>query len=211
MDLGDSGGGGFGALGGGFGDGDQPPKKRVLPPDLPTSLDDRRRPAELLVPETELYDGWQGQSQFLTSPILAKPLSFNDLTLDDNYGDDLTKGGPESEARLMEMLAAQAAHAASAAFEDEDAIAEDEHRSEEEKRDILQKAFIMAASNGSVESINKILNGSARRYVDINAPDEEGTTALIYASCFVSWFCFIRTPSAACLGITLLMPQGSGP
>ncbi|KAL2116719.1 hypothetical protein VTJ04DRAFT_8887 [Mycothermus thermophilus] len=184
MDLGDSGGGGFGALGGGFGDGDQPPKKRVLPPDLPTSLDDRRRPAELLVPETELYDGWQGQSQFLTSPILAKPLSFNDLTLDDNYGDDLTKGGPESEARLMEMLAAQAAHAASAAFEDEDAIAEDEHRSEEEKRDILQKAFIMAASNGSVESINKILNGSARKYVDINAPDEEGTTALIYASCF---------------------------
>ena len=118
--------------------------------------------------------------------MLAKPLTFGDLALDDNYGDDLTKGGPDSETRLMEMLAAQAAHAAGAAFEDEDAIAADEQRSEDEKRDILQKTFIMAASNGNVESVAKILNGKARPYVDINAPDDEGTPALIYASCFVS-------------------------
>jgi hypothetical protein len=118
--------------------------------------------------------------------MLAKPLTFSDLTLDDNYGDDLTKGGPDSETRLMEMLAAQAAHAASAAFDDEDAIAADEQRSDDEKRDILQKTFIMAASNGNLESVNKILNGKAKQYVDINAPDEEGTPALIYASCFVS-------------------------
>ncbi|KAL2129404.1 hypothetical protein VTI74DRAFT_7832 [Chaetomium olivicolor] len=161
-----------------------PPKKRVLPDDLPRSLDDRRHVPTELVPETELYDGWQGQSQFLTSPMLAKPLTFSDLTLEDNYGDDLTKGGPDSETRLMEMLAAQAAHAASAAFDDEDAIAADENRSEDEKKDILQKTFIMAASNGNVESVTKILNGKARPYVDINAPDDEGTPALIYASCF---------------------------
>jgi hypothetical protein len=86
----------------------------------------------------------------------------------------------------MEMLAAQAAHAASAAFDDEDAIAADESRSDDEKRDLLQKTFIMAASNGNVESVSKILNGKARQYVDINAPDDEGTVALIYASCFVS-------------------------
>lgn len=118
--------------------------------------------------------------------MLAKPMTFGDLALDDNYGEDLTKGGPESESRLMEMLAAQAAHAAGAAFEDEDAIATDENRSAEEKRDILQKTFIMAASNGNVDSVNKILKGKARQYIDTNTPDDEGTPALIYASCFVS-------------------------
>ncbi|KAK4038710.1 hypothetical protein C8A01DRAFT_47731 [Parachaetomium inaequale] len=172
--------------GGGFdaGAGELPQKKRALPADLPRSLDDRRHVPADLVPETEMYDGWQGQSQFLSSPMLAKPMTFSDLALDDNYGEDLTKGGPESESRLMEMLAAQAAHAAGAAFEDEDAIAADEQRSEDEKRDILQKTFIMAASNGNVESVAKILKGKARQYIDTNAPDDEGTPALIYASCF---------------------------
>ncbi|KAK3899940.1 hypothetical protein C8A05DRAFT_36436, partial [Staphylotrichum tortipilum] len=182
MDLG----GPDGGFGGGFGDDDggMPPNKRTLPADLPRSLDDRRHVPTELVPETEMYDGWQGQSQFLTSPMLAKPLTFGELALDDNYGDDLTKGGSDSEARLMEMLAAQAAHAAAAGFEDEDTIAADEKRSEDQKRDTLQRIFIMAASNGNVESVNKILNGKARSYVDLNAPDDEGTTALIYASCF---------------------------
>lgn len=119
--------------------------------------------------------------------MLAKPLSFSDLTLNDpNYDEDVTKGGPESETRLMEMLAAQAAHAATAAFDDEDAIAADESRSDEEKRDVLQRTFIMAASNGNLESVRKILDGKARQHVDIDAPDDEGTPALIYASCFVS-------------------------
>jgi hypothetical protein len=119
--------------------------------------------------------------------MLAKPLSFSDLALNDpNYDEDLTKGGPDSETRLMEMLAAQASHAASAAFDDEDAVAADGSRSDDEKRDVLQRTFIMAASNGNLESVNKILNGKARQYVDINAPDDEGTPALIYASCFVS-------------------------
>ena len=119
--------------------------------------------------------------------MLAKPLTFGDLTLDDpNYREDVTKGGPDSETRLMEMLAAQAAHSAGTAFDDEDAIAADEQRSDDEKRDVLQRILIMAASNGNVESVNKILNGKGRQYVDINAPDDEGTPALIYASCFVS-------------------------
>lgn len=184
MDLGDSDGG----FGSGFesGSGDMPPKKpRALPADLPRSLDDRRHVPTSLVPETEMYDGWQGQSQFLTSPIVAKPLSFGDLTLNDpNYDGELTKGGPDSETRLMEMLAAQAAHSTGVVFEDEDAVASDEKRTAEEKKDVLQKAFIMAASNGNIESVNKILSGKAKEYVDVNAPDDEGTPALIYASCF---------------------------
>jgi hypothetical protein len=35
-------------------------KPRVLPSDLPRSLDDRRVVRTELVPETEMYDGWQG-------------------------------------------------------------------------------------------------------------------------------------------------------
>lgn len=54
MDLGDSE-GGFDV-----GDGGLPQKKRELPPDLPRSLDDRRHVPTELVPETEMYDGWQG-------------------------------------------------------------------------------------------------------------------------------------------------------
>jgi hypothetical protein len=118
--------------------------------------------------------------------MLAKPLSFGDLTLNDpNYDGELTKGGPDSETRLMEMLAAQAAHSAGVVFEDEDAVASDEKRTPGEKKDLLQKAFLMAASNGNVDSITKILNGKAKEFIDVNAPDDEGTPALIYASCFV--------------------------
>lgn len=36
-------------------------KSVILPPDLPKSLDDRRHaPIDTLIPETEMYDGWQG-------------------------------------------------------------------------------------------------------------------------------------------------------
>ena len=49
---------------GGFDSGwDEPreqPKKKELPADLPRSLDDRRHVPAELVPETEMYDGWQG-------------------------------------------------------------------------------------------------------------------------------------------------------
>lgn len=44
-----------GGGGGGFGEN----KSKALPADLPRSLDDRRMPREP-VPETEMYDGWQG-------------------------------------------------------------------------------------------------------------------------------------------------------
>lgn len=36
---------------------------QMLPPDLPTSLDDRRRVPEY-AGETEIYDGWQGMQPF---------------------------------------------------------------------------------------------------------------------------------------------------
>ncbi|PGH03744.1 hypothetical protein GX51_03888 [Blastomyces parvus] len=187
---------------GGEDSGDITPKPRPLPDDLPTSLDDRRS-VPVFGAETEIYDAWQGQSHFLTNPIPAKPLSFN-LALDDGSHDDeynihtrythnhyldadsTTTGElKDSDARLMEMLAAQAAHReVESAGVDEDDIATDDKMSDEEKRDILQKSLNMAASNGDVERVRKLVRGKAREYVDVNTPDEEGTVPLIYASCF---------------------------
>jgi len=120
--------------------------------------------------------------------VLAKPLQFSNLSLNDpEYDEDLTfRRAGDSDSRLMEMLAAQAAHRDGTATEDEDAVAANEELSESEKKDVLQKALNMAASNGDVERIEKILGGKAKPFVDVNAPDEEGTAPIIYASCFVS-------------------------
>ena len=121
--------------------------------------------------------------------MLAKPLDFADLSLDDpSYPNDLATGPKDSDTRLMEMLAAQAAHQVGPGFADEDVIAGDENRPESEKKDLLQRALNMAASNGYLERVTKILNGKGRTFVDINAPDEDGTPPLIYASCFVCHF-----------------------
>ncbi|KAI1354205.1 hypothetical protein F5Y01DRAFT_302828 [Xylaria sp. FL0043] len=163
----------------------RPKKPQTLPADLPKSLYDRRAVPTEFVPETEMYDGWQGQSQFLTSPIPAKPLQFNNLTLDDpDYDHHLTQGIADSDTRLMEMLQAQAQHHGGQTFEDVDAVADDEKLSEEEKKTMLQKALNMASSNGDIIQVSKILSGKAKAFVDVNAPDEDGTPPLIYASCF---------------------------
>jgi hypothetical protein len=67
MDIGD--GGGFDDAAGVGGDFPEPQqKKRVLPDDLPKSLDDRKLVPTMLVPETEMYDGWQGWS-LLPHPV----------------------------------------------------------------------------------------------------------------------------------------------
>jgi Ankyrin repeats (3 copies) len=127
-----------------------------------------------------------GQSQFLTTPIPAQPLSFN-LALDDpNYGDDdlAIQRLQDSDSRLVEMLASQARLKEDNMASGEDAILSDDNLSEQEKRDALQGMFTMAASNGEAERVRSILNGSARSYIDVDMPDAEGTPPLIYASCF---------------------------
>lgn len=155
-----------------------------------------------------------GKTEF--SPITAKPLSFN-LALDDHthdeeyemrarYGrsfydepDDATARIEDSDARLMEMLAAQAAHREmnySLGADEEDIIADDK-LSEDEKRNILQRNLNMAASNGDVDRVRKLVSGKAQKYVDVNKPDEEGTVPLIYASCFVSVYRALRQRESA--------------
>ncbi|KAH8196644.1 hypothetical protein TruAng_009203 [Truncatella angustata] len=177
MDFGDPDGGGF--------EHEQSKKPRDLPADLPKSLDDRRYVPTELARETEFYDGWQGESQFLTSPMLAKPLRFDELTLDDSkYDQDITKGIADSDTRLMEMLAAQAQHQGGEGLVDADAIAGDDKLSEDKKKKILQRSLAMAASNGDLEQVKAVLGGKAKSLVDVNAPDEDGTPPLVYASCF---------------------------
>jgi hypothetical protein len=57
----------------------------------------------------------------------------------------------------------------------------------------------MAASNGDVDRVRKLVQGEARTYVDVNKPDEEGTVPLIYASCFVSGL-YVRNTDARLTG-----------
>ncbi|KAL8957268.1 MAG: hypothetical protein Q9183_006104, partial [Haloplaca sp. 2 TL-2023] len=115
----------------------------------------------------------------------AQPLAFN-LSLDDpNYDEETTHKIEDSDSRLMEMLAAQAAYRENeAAAGDEDAILADKLLPDKEKRLLLQKSLQMAASNGDVERVNKVLQGKARSLINVNAADEEGRAPLIYASCF---------------------------
>lgn len=95
----------------------------------------------------------------------------------------------------MEMLAAQAAHREDDfAAGDEDLIVADRRLSNAEKQTLLQKSLQMAASNGDTERVSRLVNGSAKEFIDVNASDEEGTVPLIYASCFVTkpYTCLVR-------------------
>ena len=129
-----------------------------------------------------------GQSQFLTTPTPAQPLAFN-LSLDDNDFENenaIQHRLEDNDTKLMEMLAAQAAHREDVSAEDEDEVAASKDLSELEKRTTLQKSLHNAASNGDVDRVGRLLHGKAKKYIDINAADEEGTAPIIYASCFVS-------------------------
>jgi hypothetical protein len=127
-----------------------------------------------------------GQSQFFTTPVPARPLNFN-LTIADSGFDDANDIHhlEDSDSRLVQMLASQARHKSDSALDgDEDAIALDEKLSDKEKKETLQSLLNMAASNGDVGRVIRIVNGKAKDFIDVDAPDGEGTPPLIYASCF---------------------------
>lgn len=127
-----------------------------------------------------------GQTQFLTTPMPARPMNFN-LALDEpgyEQDDVAIRRLEDSDNKLMEMLAYQQKLRDDNSSSGEDAILSDKKLSDKEKRDALQGMLTMAASNGEVERVRRILDGPAKNYVDVNAPDAEGTPPLIYASCF---------------------------
>ncbi|GAM86549.1 hypothetical protein ANO11243_045630 [Dothideomycetidae sp. 11243] len=160
-----------------------------LPADLPRSLDDRRRDTtyDYGGGETEYYDGWQGQSHFLTAPPLSRS-NFN-LSLHERDDNDArtSQEMAENEARLTQMLAAQARmneEDQDSAELAEDGVLQDKHLSNTEKTQMLQDFLFMAASNGDADRIDRLVAGKAASYVDVNAVDAEGTPPLVYASCF---------------------------
>jgi hypothetical protein len=67
-----------------------------------------------------------------------------------------------------------------------DAILSDKSLSDSARRDALQGMFTMSASNGQLDRVRAFLDGPANAdgWVNLNAPDAEGTPPLIYASCF---------------------------
>lgn len=124
--------------------------------------------------------------------IIVKLLLFGNLMLDDfNYEEELIKGGLDSEKWFMEMFVVQVVYIMSVVFEDEDVVVVDLKWFEEEKKDVLQRMFIMVVSNGNLEFVNKILNGKVREYIDVNVLDDEGMLVFIYVSCFVSVISYV--------------------
>lgn len=125
-----------------------------------------------------------GQSQFVTAPTLARNIS---LALEEHdYSDEhAVQTLEESDDRLVQVLASQSrSKEGRSLVSDDEAIVSDEKLSEIEKRKTLQGILTMAASNGETRRVQQLLSGAANPYLDINAPDVEGTPPLIYASCF---------------------------
>lgn len=68
---------------------------------------------------------------------------------------------------------------------DIDDVLDDNELSQDDKKEVLQKLLFTACSNGDVDKVHKLLGGQVGRdYIDINAKDSSGSTALIYSSCF---------------------------
>ncbi|CAK4025663.1 Dilute domain-containing [Lecanosticta acicola] len=156
-------------------------RPRELPADLPRTLDDRQN-FRSYNEETEYYDAWQGQSQFLTAPTIAKPSNFN-LALqepdDDAYGRDFGN----DEVRIAQMMAAKR-KSGDAGEQEEDEILENDKLNFDQKAEKLQEMLYLAARNGDVARVQRLVRGPASDLVDIDGVDAEGSPALVYASCF---------------------------
>jgi len=120
----------------------------------------------------------------------ARPLSFN-LSLEDpsfstnSFGDDDIQLLDDSDSRLVQMLAHQARlKNDTSGTGDEAKVVADEKLSDDEKRAALQGLLHLACSNGEIDRVQRLVNGSAKEYIDIDAADAEGTPPLVYASCF---------------------------
>ena len=130
----------------------------------------------------EADDGTTGRAEYLANPIPASPLAF-DLSITDDEHEHFERRAQDNDTRLMEMLAARAAQGDSM-LGDEAGVAVNNKLSEEDKRSTLQRALHMAASNGDVDRVRRLLEEPTKNYVDLDSADEEGTASLIYASCF---------------------------
>lgn len=113
----------------------------------------------------------------------ARPLSFNLALEDPTFGDEDMQQMEDSDSRLVQMLAHQARLKNDNAGDEAKVVADDK-LSEHEKKDALQGLFTLAASNGELERVKRLLDGKTKDYININGADAEGTPPLVYASCF---------------------------
>lgn len=132
-----------------------------------------------------LIDIYAGQSQFLAAPTFAKPLNFN-LSLNEPDDEEaFARDFGNDEARVAQMLAAQARKSQNDTGEaEEDQILQDDSLSRNAKVKTLQDFLFMAASNGDTKRVQRLVRGPASDLVDFDAVDGEGTPPLVYASCF---------------------------
>ena len=113
---------------------------------------------------------------------MAKPLNFN-LAL--HEPDNESAFGGNDDARIAQMLASQARKGDDDTGEaDEEDILQDGKLSRDQKAKELQDFLFMAASNGDVRRVQRLVRGKASYLVKIDAVDSEGTPPLVYASCF---------------------------
>ncbi|KAK9450787.1 uncharacterized protein V1518DRAFT_425549 [Limtongia smithiae] len=173
-----------------------------LPADIPLSLDYATIP--LSEPQTELtdtdvYDPWATVHGALDAiPVAASPALSSSAAMQpvesaslsrraEEPGDEDDERARENTRRIQRMLSSTklepAADADSTVSVEE--VLRDPTTVRDEKSQILQHMLISAASSGDTGRVSRILEQSdARSYVDVNKPDEDGTTALILAACF---------------------------
>ena len=126
---------------------------------------------------------WSTGQSFLTTPMPARPLSFN-LSLDDpSFGDEDMQQLEDSDSRLVQMLAHQARLKNDNAGDEAKVVADDK-LSHEEKREALQGLFTLATSNGELERVKRLLEGKAREYIDIDGVDAAHKLAILAALAF---------------------------
>lgn len=171
-----------------------------LPLDLPKSLDMADLPESIRNPAIntsaqEIFDPWQGKSITVArNASSASPISLTSPNGLSAIGSSATGAvtGFDSAGALtgtrsgsFDILRAKSAlESEAAAVGDEETILADETLSAAEKGSRLQKILFASASDGDIDTVRDILGGPAKKFIDIDAKDDSGSTALIYSSCF---------------------------
>jgi hypothetical protein len=121
----------------------------------------------------------------LISAPTTKPLNFNLALNEPDEDDAFGRDFGHDDARMVQMLAAQARKGdADSGETEEDEVLNDDQLSRDQKEQNLQDFLFMAASNGDVQRVHRLVRGAASELVDLDAVDTEGTPPLVYASCF---------------------------
>uniref|UniRef100_A0A060T561 ARAD1C03256p n=1 Tax=Blastobotrys adeninivorans TaxID=409370 RepID=A0A060T561_BLAAD len=107
----------------------------------------------------------------------------NTVSLSQSPGRALSHS-PTSELRTPTSLTPQLSGADLGDVGDEEDVLADESLTPTSKSKALQRILFVAASNGDVDRVHSLLGGQGRDFVDVDAKDDSGSTALIYSSCF---------------------------